>query len=131
MVAWREAKVHVLTHGLHYASCVFEGARVYNGQAFKLHEHSKRLVRSAELMGFKLPYTADELGAAPRAALAANHIVDGYPRPVACRGPESMAAPATHTTLHVAIATWGWSHYFSQQYNTRGTSLHTPARARP
>src|SRR5688500_15735199 len=88
MVPWREARIHVLSHGLHYGSCVFEGERVYGGSVFKLTEHSARLARSAEILGFELPYTIAEIDEATRATVAANGIADGYVRPLAWRGSE-------------------------------------------
>src|SRR3546814_413409 len=108
LVPWRDAKIHVLTHGLHYASCVFEGERAYGGQVFKLTEHSERLVNSAAILGFKLPWSAAEIDAATREAIAANGFVDCYVRPVAWRGSEMMGVSAQHNTIHVAIATWEW-----------------------
>ncbi|HET8726109.1 MAG TPA: branched-chain amino acid aminotransferase [Alphaproteobacteria bacterium] len=131
MVPWRDAKVHVLTHGLHYGSCVFEGERVYGGQVFKLTEHSERLVRSAELLGFSLPFTAAEIDEATRAVVKANGIVDGYVRPVAWRGSEMMGVSAQHNTIHVAIATWVWPSYFSPEAKLKGIRLQTSPWARP
>ncbi len=86
MVPWRDAKTHVLTHGLHYASCVFEGERIYSGRIYKLEEHTKRLFHSAEILGMKIPYTEDEINRACYQAAEAQSIVDGYVRPVAFRG---------------------------------------------
>src|SRR5689334_24169740 len=90
LVPWNEANLHVLTHGLHYASCVFEGERVYGGEIFRLTDHSKRLIESGRQMGFELPYSLSEIDAASRATVKANNIVDGYVRPVAWRGSEMM-----------------------------------------
>ncbi|MDE3060837.1 MAG: aminotransferase class IV, partial [Pseudomonadota bacterium] len=99
MVPWREAKVHVLTHGLHYASCVFEGERVYEGKIFKLREHSERLLKSAELLGFKIPYSLAEIEKATLDIVAKQNIVNGYIRPVAWRGSEMMAVSAQQTKI--------------------------------
>ncbi len=91
IIPWRDAKIHVLTHGLHYASCVFEGERAYGGKVFKLHEHSQRLLKSAELLGFTIPYAREEIEKATLKILAKQNIKDGYIRPVAWRGSEMMA----------------------------------------
>lgn len=123
MVAWRDAKLHVLTHGLHYASCVFEGERVYNGHVFRLRDHSERLRRSAEILGFDLPFTVEELDAATRQVVAANGIVDGYVRPVAWRGTEMIGVSAQQTRIHVAIATWQWPTYFSAEARKAGIRM--------
>lgn len=112
MVPWREAKLHVLSHGLHYASGVFEGERAYAGNIFKLREHTDRLIRSADLLGFAIPYTADEIDAACRQVLAANGLVDGYVRPIAWRGSEQLSVSAQQTKIHLAIACWAWPNLF-------------------
>lgn len=112
MVPWREAKLHVLSHGLHYASGVFEGERSYAGNIFKLREHTDRLIRSADILGFKIPYTADEIDAACRRVLAANGLVDGYVRPIAWRGTEQLSVSAQQTKIHLAIACWAWPNLF-------------------
>jgi branched-chain amino acid aminotransferase len=131
LVEWRDAKLHVLSHGLHYASCVFEGERVYNGKVFKLREHNERLHRSAELLGFKIPYTVDELDAATIETVKAMNITNGYVRPVAWRGSEMMAISAQKTTIHVAIAAWEWPSYFSAEARERGLNLRTSEWCRP
>jgi branched-chain amino acid aminotransferase len=112
MVPWREAKLHVLSHGLHYASGVFEGERSYAGNIFKLREHTDRLIRSAGILGFRIPYTADEIDAACRQVLAANGLVDGYVRPIAWRGTEQLSVSAQQTKIHLAIACWAWPNLF-------------------
>ena len=112
MVPWREAKLHVLSHGLHYASGVFEGERSYAGNIFKLREHTERLVKSAEILGFKISYSMDEIDAACREALAANGLTDGYIRPIAWRGSEQLAVSAQQTTIHLAVAAWAWPNFF-------------------
>ena len=112
MVPWRDAKLHVLSHGLHYASGVFEGERSYAGNIFKLRTHTERLIASAAILGFEIPYTADEIDAACNAVLAANNLVDGYIRPLAWRGAEQLSVSAQQTKIHLAIAAWAWPNLF-------------------
>ncbi len=112
MVPWRDAKLHVLSHGLHYASGVFEGERSYNGHIFKLREHSERLVASGRILGFDIPYTLDEIDAACMQVLAANDLTDAYVRPIAWRGTEQLSVSAQQTRIHLAIATWPWPNLF-------------------
>lgn len=119
MVAWRDAKLHVLTHGLHYASCVFEGERAYGGRVFKLTEHSQRLIDSGRILGFEVPYTAAELDAATKAVIEKNGFSDCYVRPVAWRGSEQMGVSAQASRINVAIATWEWGAYYSDLKLTR------------
>lgn len=123
LIPWRDAKLHVLSHGLHYASAVFEGERVYEGRIFKSTEHSARLVRSAELMDFKIPYSVEEIDRFKRETVAANGIVDGYIRPVAWRGSEMMGVSAQHNKIHLAIATWVWPSYFAPELRQKGIRL--------
>ena len=106
LVPWKDAKLHVLSHGLHYASCVFEGERAYNGKIFKSTEHSERFHRSAEILDFKIPYSVAELNAAKDLVVEKNGFKNCYVRPVAWRGSEMMAVAAQHATIHVAIAAW-------------------------
>src|SRR6185295_7828750 len=103
LVPWREAKVHVLTHGLHYGSCVFEGERLYNGRIYKLEAHTARLFESARILGMTIPFTAAEIDKACYAAAESQGIVDGYVRPVVWRGSEQMSVAAPDSTVHVAI----------------------------
>jgi branched-chain amino acid aminotransferase len=131
LVPWRDARIHVLTHGLHYASCVFEGERAYGGHVFKLTEHSQRLVNSADLLGFKLPYGAAEIDAATREVIAANNLVDCYVRPLAWRGSEMMGVSAQKNTIHVAIATWEWPAYFSPELREKGIRMAMSRWRRP
>lgn len=131
LVPWREAKIHVLTHALHYASCVFEGERVYNGKVFKLAEHSQRLIDSGRILGFEIPWSRAEIDAATEAVVKANRIVDGYVRPVAWRGAEQMGVSAQQTKIHMAIATWEWPAYFSPEARMRGIRLQIAKYARP
>ena len=112
LVPWRDAKLHVLTHGLHYASAVFEGERAYNGNVFKLREHTDRLIASGRILGFEVPYSADQIDAACIETLAANGLTDAYLRPIAWRGTEMLAVSAQHTKIHVAIGVWAWPSYF-------------------
>src|SRR4030088_2300988 len=100
LVAWKEAKLHALSHGLHYASCVFEGERAYGGRIFKSTEHSQRFRNSAELLDFEIPYSVEELDAAKKSVVETNGIADVYVRPVAWRGSEMMAVAAQHATIH-------------------------------
>ena len=112
LVPWRSAQTHVLTHALHYGSSVFEGIRVYGGQAFKLREHNQRLAKSAQWLGFELPYTVEQIDAACREVVRAQNITDGYLRPVAWRGPETMGVSTAGSKIHVAVAAWEWPSYF-------------------
>ena len=131
MVDWRDARLHVLSHALHYASAVFEGERVYGGNIFKLTEHSERLAASAAMLGFDIPYGAQAIDDACREVLAANGIVDGYVRPIAWRGTEMMGVSAQATTIHLAIATWPWPSYFSPEARMKGIRLKTASWRRP
>jgi branched-chain amino acid aminotransferase len=131
LVPWREAKTHVLTHGLHYASCVFEGQRIYNGTVFKLKEHTERLFNSAAILGMKIPYTEEEIAKACIEAAAAQGVKDGYLRPVAFRGSEMMAVSAQNTTIHVAVACWPWPSYFSPAEKLKGIRLDISQWRRP
>ena len=131
MIPWRDAKLHVLSHALHYASAVFEGERVYDGRVYKLSEHSERLGESARQMDMKMPYTAAEIDAATREVVAKNGIEEGYVRPLAWRGSEMMAVSAQETTIHVAIAAWPWPAYFGDEARTRGIKLAFAEYRRP
>jgi branched-chain amino acid aminotransferase len=123
LIPWREAKVHVLTHGLHYASSVFEGERAYSGKIFKSREHSERFLKSGEMIGFKIPYSVDELERAKDEVLKANNAVDAYVRPVAWRGSEMMAVSAQLSKIHVAIASWAWPSMFKPEIKEKGIRL--------
>ncbi len=115
LVSWRDAKVHILTHSLHYGNAVFEGARIYNGKVFKLTEHSARLVRSAKMLAYDLPYSVDELDAATRQVVAENKLDSGYVRPLAWRGAEVIGVSAKGTHVHVAITAFPWGAYYEQK----------------
>ena len=130
-VAWRDAQTHVMTHGLHYGSCVFEGERVYGGHIFKLREHTERLFHSARVMGFEIPFSQDEIDAACKEVVVAQNIENGYLRPVAWRGSEMMAVSAQQTRIHVAIATWPWPSYFTPEARLKGIRLAMAKWARP
>jgi branched-chain amino acid aminotransferase len=112
MIPWREAKLHVLSHGLHYASAVFEGERAYSGQIFKLQEHTDRLIGSGKILGFDIPYSAAEINEACNAVLRANGLTDAYIRPLAWRGSEQLAVSAQQTKIHLMVACWSWPNLF-------------------
>ncbi len=131
LVPWREATLHVLTHGLHYASCVFEGERAYDGRIFKLHEHTERLLRSARLLGFTIPYSADDIDRACNETLAAMQLRDAYVRPVAWRGSEMMGVSAQQSRIHLAIACWQWPAYFPKEARERGIRMKFARWKRP
>ncbi|MEE9381040.1 MAG: branched-chain amino acid aminotransferase, partial [Hyphomonadaceae bacterium] len=114
-VPWRDTKVHVLTHGLHYASSVFEGERAYSGKIFKSREHSERLHKSANILGFELPFSVDEIEDAKKETLAKAGLEDAYVRPIAWRGSEMMGVSAQSNTIHLAIAVWHWGDYFADK----------------
>jgi branched-chain amino acid aminotransferase len=130
MVPWRDAKLHVLSHGLHYASGVFEGERAYAGNIFKLHEHSERLLASGRILGFEIPYSADQIDAACNAVVAANGLTDAYVRPTAWRGTEQLSVSAQHTKIHLAIACWAWPNLFGAD-RMKGVRLGMGAWKRP
>jgi branched-chain amino acid aminotransferase len=130
-VEWKSAKIHVLTHGLHYASCVYEGERVYAGQVFKLREHTDRLYRSAQLMDFEIPYSKAQIESATVALIDKSRIVDGYVRPVAWRGSDMISTAARGNRIHVAIACWQWPSYFDPAARMAGITMQTAAWRRP
>ena len=131
LVPWRDAKPHVLSHGLHYASAVFEGERVYGGKVFKLTEHSQRLIESGRILGFEIPYTLDEINAATNMVVQANGLTDAYIRPIAWRGSEMMGVAAQATRINLAIATWDWPSYFSTEAKMKGIRLQMADWRRP
>jgi branched-chain amino acid aminotransferase len=130
-VPWREAKVHVLTHGLHYASAVFEGERMYGGEIFKLTEHTQRLFKSAEILDFSIPFTVAQIDEACKATCAKNGLTDCYLRPIAWRGSESISVAAHNTTIHTAIAVWDWPSYFQPEEKAKGIRLTWARYKRP
>lgn len=131
LIPWRSAKVHVLTHGLHYASAVFEGVRVYGGKIFKGTAHNERLVNSGKILGFDVPYTVAQLDDACRQVVKASGMADAYMRPIAWRGSEMMGVSAQATKIHVSIAIWEWPSYFSPEARMKGIRLKTTPWRRP
>ncbi|HEY0625996.1 MAG TPA: branched-chain amino acid aminotransferase [Allosphingosinicella sp.] len=131
LVPWREANVHVLTHALHYASSVFEGQKAYGGEIFRLTDHSKRLKRSGELLGFEIPWSVDEIDEACREVLKANNLEDAYMRPLAWRGSEQMGVSAQQSKIHLAIAAWPWGAYFGEDAIRQGLKLDIAKWRRP
>ena len=131
LVDWTEVKLHVLSHGLHYASCVFEGERVYDGSIFKLEEHTSRFFHSARRMGIEIPYTEDQINIASNKIVSKQNVENGYVRPIAWRGSEMMAVSAQHTKIHVAIATWEWGSYFDPKLKVEGIRLNISNWRRP
>jgi branched-chain amino acid aminotransferase len=131
MVPWGDARIHVLTHGLHYASCVFEGERMYSGRIYKLAEHTTRLFKSAEILGMKIPYTEDEINKACMQACEVQGFTDAYIRPVVWRGSEMMAVAAQGTKIHVAVAAWQWGSYFDPKEKMKGIRLDVSDWKRP
>jgi branched-chain amino acid aminotransferase len=131
LVPWRQAKIHVLTHGLHYASCVFEGERVYGGKIFKLREHTERLIKSGRILGFEIPWTAQQIDNACYEVVHAQKITDGYVRPIAWRGPEQMGVSAQETKIHMAVAVWEWPSYFAPEARLKGLRMMMSPWARP
>ncbi|MCB1481514.1 MAG: branched-chain amino acid aminotransferase [Rhodobiaceae bacterium] len=131
MVPWADAKVHVLTHGLHYASAVFEGERAYGGEIFKLTEHTERLHESARILGFKIPYSVAEIDDACRKVLTAQGYSDAYVRPVAWRGSEMMGVSAQNNRINLAIAIWEWPSYFDPEQRLKGIRLDLAEYRRP
>jgi branched-chain amino acid aminotransferase len=130
-VPWREAKMHVLTHGLHYASSVFEGERMYGGQIFELNAHTERLFKSAEILDFRIPYTVAEIDQACIDTCKKNGLEDAYIRPIAWRGSEMIGVSAQNTRIHVAIACWDWPSYFSPEEAAKGIRLTWAKYRRP
>ena len=130
-VDWRSAQIHILSHGLHYASCVFEGERVYDGEIFKLEEHTERLFYSAKRMGINIPYTKKEINDASKQIIAVQKVKNGYVRPVVWRGSEMMAISAQKNKINVAIATWEWGSYFDPKLKLEGIRLDISSWRRP
>lgn len=131
MVPWREANIHVLTHGLHYAGAVFEGQRAYGGVIFRLSDHSRRLRQSAELLGYEIPWTVDQIDAACNQVVEANGLTDAYVRPIAWRGSELMGVTAGKAPPHLAIAAWDWGKYFDEEKAAKGLRLDIAPYRRP
>src|SRR3954465_5862474 len=131
LVPWGDANLHVLSHGLHYASCVFEGERAYGGEIFKCTPHSERLKRSANLLDFEIPFSVAEIDAAKRLVLEKNGQTDAYVRPVAWRGSAVMGVSAQTNKIHLAIATWQWPSYFDPAQRLKGIRLGLAEYRRP
>tara|TARA_B100001079_G_C16366351_1_gene495327 strand:+ start:63 stop:950 length:888 start_codon:yes stop_codon:yes gene_type:complete len=131
LVDWSSAKVHVLNHGLHYASCVFEGERVYDGNIFKLSEHTERLFHSAKRMEIQIPYSQSEINQACNQIVSVQNVENGYVRPVVWRGSEMMAISAQKNKTNVAIATWEWGSYFDPKLKLKGIKLNISRWKRP
>ncbi len=130
-VEWKDANIHVLNHGLHYASCVFEGERVYDGEIFRLEEHTERLFYSAKRMGIKVPYSQKEINDACKNIVHMQKVKNGYVRPLIWRGSEMMAISAQKNKIHVAIATWEWGSYFDPKLKLNGIKLNISSWRRP
>lgn len=130
-VEWKDAKVHVLTHGLHYASAVFEGERAYGGKIFKLTEHTERLHKSAEILGFEIPYSVGEIDKACEELLKRQGFADAYVRPIAWRGSEMMGVSAQKNRINLAVAIWQWPSYFKPEERLKGIRLDIAEYRRP
>jgi branched-chain amino acid aminotransferase len=131
LVPWADANVHVLTHGLHYASCVFEGERAYGGKIFKSKEHSERLKNSANILDFEIPWSVAEIDAAKQLVVDKNNLPDAYVRPVAWRGSEMMGVSAQTNTIHLAVAAWEWPSYFDPAEKLKGIRMGLAEYRRP
>ena len=131
LINWADVKIHVLNHGLHYASCVFEGERVYDGEIFKLEEHTERLFHSAIRLGFEIPYSQESINKACKDIVKIQKVKNGYVRPVVWRGSEMMAISAQKTKIHVAIATWEWGSYSDPGLKLKGIKLNISKWRRP
>jgi branched-chain amino acid aminotransferase len=130
-VPWKEAKIHVLSHALHYGSCVFEGERAYEGHIFKSTEHSERLKKSAEYLDMDIPWTVAQIDEAKKRVLKENNLTNAYVRPLAWRGSEMMGVSAQHNTIHLAIATWEWPSYFDPEQRMKGIRIDMAEYRRP
>ncbi|MEP3275994.1 MAG: branched-chain amino acid aminotransferase [Stappiaceae bacterium] len=130
-IPWKQANVHVLTHGLHYGSSVFEGERAYGGQIFKLEEHTDRLIESGRILGFEIPWSAEQINDACKEILVRHDLIDAYIRPVAWRGSEMMGVSAQDNTIHLAIAAWEWPSYFAPEERLKGIRLDMAEYRRP
>jgi branched-chain amino acid aminotransferase len=131
LLPWADARLHVLSHGLHYGSCVFEGERAYGGKIFKSREHTERFKKSANILDFEIPYSIDDIEAAKRAVVEKNGLSSCYVRPVAWRGSEMMAVAAQNSTINVAIAVWDWPSMFDVNEKMRGIRLDVAEYRRP
>ncbi len=130
VVPWRDAKLHVLSHGLHYASAVFEGERAYSGHIFKLREHTERLLESGRILGFEIPWSADQIDEACLQTLERSGLADAYIRPLAWRGSEQLSVSAQATRIHLMVAAWAWPNLFGAD-RMKGVRLATSKWKRP
>ena len=131
LCAWQDARVHIISHGMHYASLVFEGLRVYNKKIFKLKEHTERLFNSAKILDMKIPYSFDEIIEATKKLVSDQNIQNGYIRPFVWRGSEMMGVSAQNTKINVAIAIWDWPTYFNPELKLKGIKLNISKWQRP
>jgi len=131
LCAWQDARVHIISHGMHYASLVFEGLRVYNRKIFKLKEHTERLFNSAKILDMKIPYSFDEIIEATKKLVTDQNIQNGYIRPFVWRGSEMMGVSAQNTKINVAIAIWDWPAYFNPELKLKGIKLNISKWQRP
>ncbi|WP_027523078.1 branched-chain amino acid aminotransferase [Bradyrhizobium sp. Ec3.3] len=131
LVPWKDANVHLLTHGLHYASCVFEGERAYGGRVFRSTAHSERLKASANILDFEIPFSVAEIDAAKQLVIDTNNLPDAYLRPIAWRGSEMMGVSAPNNTIHLAIAAWQWPSYFDRAARLKGIRVDLAEYRRP
>ena len=131
LIDWKKANIHVLNHGLHYASSVFEGERAYNGKVFKSKEHTERLFNAAKTMDMIIPFTLDDILHAKDELLRANSLSDAYVRPIVWRGSEMMAVSAQTTKINVSIASWAWPSYFDPDQKMKGIKLDIAKWRRP
>ncbi|MDP2356074.1 MAG: branched-chain amino acid aminotransferase [Beijerinckiaceae bacterium] len=131
LLPWSESRLHVLSHGLHYGSCVFEGERTYGGKIFKSREHTERFKNSANILDFEIPYSVDDIEAAKKLVVEKNGLSSCYVRPVAWRGSEMMAVAAQNSTINVAIAVWDWPSMFDVNEKMRGIRLDIAEYRRP
>ena len=131
LIDWKKANIHVLNHGLHYASSVFEGERAYNGKVFKSKEHTERLFNAAKTMDMIIPFTLDDILHAKDELLRANNLSDAYVRPIVWRGSEMMAVSAQTTKINVSIASWAWPSYFDPDQKMKGIKLDIAKWRRP
>jgi branched-chain amino acid aminotransferase len=131
LVPWRDARVHVLTHAMHYCSAVFEGERAYGGEVFKSSQHSERLIESGRILDFEVPFNVAQIDAAKALVLAKNSFADAYVRPIAWRGSEMMGVSAQHNKIHLAIAAWDWPSYFDPAQRMKGIRLDVAEYRRP
>jgi branched-chain amino acid aminotransferase len=131
LIPWSDARVHLLTHALHYGSAVFEGMRAYDGEIFKLTEHTQRLLKSAEILDFQVPYSVAELNEAAREVVRANKLSNAYVRPLAWRGSEQMGVSAQKTRINVAVAAWDLGPYFDPAARETGLKLTFAKYRRP